>query len=61
MINTSPITADFLIKSSKNRKMDFTSILQQSKDMFSRIGRPLVTNQGNKIIVDTFNATLEPN
>lgn len=63
--NTSPIPADFLIKSSKNKKLNFaTAILPGNNNAESsvslKVGHPVVTSKGNKIGFDTFYQTLQP-
>ena len=64
--NTSPISASFMIKSSKNHKLNFeTAVLSGSSNnsdvpVSLKLGHPVVTNKGNKILCDISHMTLEP-
>lgn len=58
----SPITADFMVKSSKNHKLNFETVITsgEAKDVSLKAGHPLVTSKGNKISVDNYYMTLKP-
>ncbi len=58
----SPIAAEFIVKSSKNHKLNFeTAVVSDDvKDVSLKVGHPLVTSKGNKISVDNFLKTLQP-
>lgn len=63
IVNTSPISADFLIKSSKNHKLNFqTAVMpgQVESAVSLKVGHPVVTGRGNQIRVDQPHLTLEP-
>lgn len=58
LTNTSPIPAEFIIKSSKNHKMTFETAGGDNVGL--KIGHPVVTGRGNKISVDTPTMVLQP-
>lgn len=63
LTNTSPISAQFIFKSSKNSKLTFDSAVYKADadtNVNLKVGHPVVTSKGNKINVDTPNMVLEP-
>jgi hypothetical protein len=63
--NTSPVAATFMIKSSHNTKLDFETAIMPDESIehahpMCRVGRPIVSSQGNQVLVDSFCKTLEP-
>lgn len=63
--NTSPVAATFMIKSSNNTKLDFETAIMPGEPSehghpMCRVGRPIVSSQGNQVLVDSFYKTLEP-
>jgi len=60
--NTSPISANYLIKSSKNQKLTFeTAQHGEASNVSYKVGHPVVTSNGNRISVDKPFLCLEPN
>jgi len=63
--NTSPIPAEFLIKSSRNQNLNFKNAVMPHEDNTKsqaalKVGHPMVTRLGNKITVSKPHMVLEP-
>jgi hypothetical protein len=63
LTNESPIPAQFIVKSSKNKRLTFelsnNEIGADSTASFS-VGKPFITKKGNNIEMNTYRAVLKP-
>jgi len=61
--NDSPVAAEFVVKSSKNKRLSFAALKDpESRSEFETMtGKPIVTKMGNNIDIDLCRARLQPN